>query len=170
MGPATPPARLVLVSRPRRAGPSRRVRGGRKWARMRRARAGAADPRGRAAPEAPRDHHSQHPRRLPAPAPSFPAVPLCRLSELSLEWPGDKGAPEGFAVQLGGLRRAGWREQRPDLSPCPAAPKAARVLTILRSMRAPRAQPHRIPGPQSCSAAWAVLPGPAAAVSSCAER
>lgn len=85
MGPATPPARLVLESCPRRAGPSRRVRGRRKWARMRRARAGAADPRGRAAPEAPRDHHSQHPRRLPAPAPSFPAVPLCRLSELSLE-------------------------------------------------------------------------------------
>lgn len=147
MGPATPPARLVLESCPRRAGPSRRVRGRRKWARMRRARAGAADPRGRAAPEAPRDHHSQHPRRLPAPALSFPAVPLCRLSELSLEWPGDKGAPEGCSVQLGGLRRAGWRKQRPDLSPCPAAPKAARVLTILRSLRAPRAHARRLAQP-----------------------
>lgn len=129
MGPATPPARLVLESCPPPGAPSGRVQGRRKWARMRTPLAADADPRWRASPDARRDHHSQHPRRLPAPALCTPAVPLCRLSELSLEWPGDKGAPEGCCVQLGDLQGAGWREQRPDLSPFPPAPEAARAPT-----------------------------------------
>lgn len=125
MGPAPPPALLVLESCPLRGGPRGRVRERRKWARMRAGPEAAAVPRGRAATEARRDHHSQHSRRLPAPAPSDPAVPLCRLPVLSLEWPGDKGAPEGCSFRLGDLRRAGWRGQRlPGLSPSPAAPEA----------------------------------------------
>lgn len=142
MGPATPPARLVLESCPLRGGPRGRGRARRKWARMRSSLARAADPRGRAAPEAQRDHHSQHPRRLPAPAPSAPTVPLCRLPVLSLEWPGDKGAPEGCSFQRGDLRWAGWREQLfPDPSSSPAAPEAARVLATQKRRRAPRCAP-----------------------------
>lgn len=80
MGPATPPARLVLESWPFRGEPRGRGRARRKWARMRSSLArDGGDPRGRAATEAQRDHHSQHPRRFPAPAPSAPTVPLCRL-------------------------------------------------------------------------------------------
>lgn len=111
MGSATPPARLVLESCPLPGGTSGRSRARRKWTRRRSSLAMDADPRGRAAIDTQRDHHSQHPRRLHAPAPSAPIVPLCRLPVLGLEWPGDKGAPEGCSFQRGDLRWAGWREQ-----------------------------------------------------------
>lgn len=96
---------------------------------------------------------------LPAPAPFAPSVPLCRLPVQSLEWPGDKGAPEGCSVERGDLGWAGWREQRfPDPNSSPAAPEAARVLATRRRLRVPRCAPvgqHNLrlpipPFPHSC--------------------
>lgn len=95
MEPATPPARLVLESCPLPGGRSGRGRARRKWARMRSSLAMDADPRGRAATDAQRDHHSQHPRRSRrlrlSPPPS-----LCVASRYRV-WNGleTKGPPRG---------------------------------------------------------------------------
>lgn len=124
--PRTPSTRELSPSRRPswRAGGRGRAR--RKWARMRSSPATAADPRGRAATNAQRDHHSQHPRRLPAPAPSAPTVPLCRLSvaELGRTWR-QRGSPRGVLFParrstVGGLAGAALLS---DPSTSSAAPR-----------------------------------------------
>lgn len=88
MGPATPPALRVLESCPLRGGPSGRVRGRRKRARMRKSPVVAADPLSRASTEARRDHHSQHPRRLPRACAFCPRRPFVSPpgAEFGMAW------------------------------------------------------------------------------------
>lgn len=173
MGPATPPARLVLESCPLpggraggRAGGAERGGSGRACAAPRRrlrTRAGGPPPTRRGT-TTPSILGGSLRLRLPPP-PS-----LCVASRLpSLEGPGNKGAPRGgCSFRRGGLRWAGWREQLFSLTlalPLPP-PEAARVLGTPVDSRwvAQPAASHPALPPQPPDLGLSEKPGPSEAL------